>query len=252
MTALDKTGLEAATEMLRSLTGTDLNTAERAEATISAYLASTTSSGVTEEQGGLDVLLDEYWDLAHAEGASNRTHDTEDGKAQRVYSTICRLFEASRVAQASQKEAGPVVAAKVKPLDLSALLRDAFLAGRGLKDGDRLSDDDHTAWCAYDPERMNAYIRICAALYASPAPAGEPVGIKALEWGKTSYGTPEVNTIVGVYRLNGAWSGGWSVNIKSEVLRDSDGRTNFATVDAAKAAAQADYEARIRSALVLP
>lgn len=81
------------------------------------------------------------------------------------------------------------------------------------------------------------------------ADAGEPA-IKALEWNKTSYGTPEVNTIAGVYRLSRAWSGGWSVNIKNEVLRDSDGRTNFATLELAKAAAQADFEARIRSALV--
>lgn len=74
--------------------------------------------------------------------------------------------------------------------------------------------------------------------------------IKPLVWGKTSYGTPEVNTVVGVYRLNRAGDGGWRVSVKSEVLFDSDGRTNFATIEAAKAAAQADYEARIRSCLL--
>lgn len=81
--------------------------------------------------------------------------------------------------------------------------------------------------------------------------AGQP-GIKVLEWGKTSYGTPEVSTIAGVYRLNHAGNGGWSVNRQRDVLRDNDGRTNFATVEAAKAAAQADFEARIRSALASP
>lgn len=32
------------------------------------------------------------------------------------------------------------------------------------------------------------------------------VGVKAIEWGKTSYGTPEAKTVVGVYRVseNGA------------------------------------------------
>lgn len=74
--------------------------------------------------------------------------------------------------------------------------------------------------------------------------------IKPLEWGKTSYGTPEVNTVVGVYRLNRAGDGGWRVSVKSEVLFDSDGRTNFATIEAAKAAAQADFASRIRSCLL--
>lgn len=74
--------------------------------------------------------------------------------------------------------------------------------------------------------------------------------IKPLEWGETSYGTPEVNTVVGVYRLNRAGDGGWRVSVKSEVLFDSDGRTNFATIEAAKAAAQSDFESRIRSCLL--
>lgn len=74
--------------------------------------------------------------------------------------------------------------------------------------------------------------------------------IKPLFWGETSYGTPEVNTVVGVYRLNRAGDGGWRVSVKSEVLFDSDGRTNFATIEAAKAAAQQDYERRIRSCLL--
>ncbi|WP_201269097.1 hypothetical protein [Sinorhizobium meliloti] len=74
--------------------------------------------------------------------------------------------------------------------------------------------------------------------------------IKPLVWGETRYGTPEVNTVVGVYRLNRAGDGGWRVSVKSEVLFDSDGRTNFATIEAAKAAAQSDFASRIRSCLL--
>lgn len=61
--------------------------------------------------------------------------------------------------------------ARPKPLDLPTLLRDAFLAGRGLKDGDKLSEEDQSAWMAYDPERMLAYSRLVAFLSSSPAPA---------------------------------------------------------------------------------
>jgi len=134
---------------------------------------STTSAGVTEEQ--VEAACAKYaW--ARYGGTVVWPRDFSPKEISEGRENMRAAIAASRVAPVSQKEAGPVVAAKVKPLDLSALLRDAFLAGRGLKDGDRLSDDDHTAWCAYDPERMNAYIRICAALYASPAPVSAPVG----------------------------------------------------------------------------
>lgn len=75
------------------------------------------------------------------------------------------------------------------------------------------------------------------------------VKVKSLAWGETSYGTPEVHTVVGIYRIVHAGNGGWSANTKSEVLRDSDGRTNFATLDKAKAACQTHYEHCILSAL---
>lgn len=55
----------------------------------------------------------------------------------------------------------------VKPLDLSNLLRDAFLAGRGLKDGDKLSDEDQAAWMEYDPSRLKAYDRLSALSLAA-------------------------------------------------------------------------------------
>lgn len=75
--------------------------------------------------------------------------------------------------------------------------------------------------------------------------------INPLEWGKTSYGTPEAHSVAGVYRINHAGNGGWSVVFKTEVLRAGDGRTNFATLDDAKAAAQRDYETRIMSAITV-
>lgn len=58
---------------------------------------------------------------------------------------------------------------KVKPFDLSTLLRDAFLSGRGLKDGDKLSEEDVKAWVEYDPEAIPAYQRILSALYPGMA-----------------------------------------------------------------------------------
>lgn len=81
------------------------------------------------------------------------------------------------------------------------------------------------------------------------APKAEAVTVKPLEWGETSYGNPEVTTIVGVYRINESMAGGWSVVAGKLILKTSDGRVNFPTKDAAKAAAQADYEARILSAI---
>lgn len=62
---------------------------------------------------------------------------------------------------ASEQQGG----GRVKPLDLATLLRDAFLSGRGLKDGDRLSEEDRAAWVNYDPERMAAYRRVADVLY---------------------------------------------------------------------------------------
>jgi hypothetical protein len=73
--------------------------------------------------------------------------------------------------------------------------------------------------------------------------------VKPLEWGSTSYGRPEAKSVIGVYRINGAMSGGWSVTAGARLLQDHDGRENFATMGAAKAAAEADYTARILSVI---
>jgi len=85
-----------------------------------------------------------------------------------------------------------------------------------------------------------------AALSASGAGRAS---VKPLEWRETSYGLPETLTVVGVYRIVHAGNGGWLVSVKGDALPANDGRTNFATLDDAKAAAQADYERRIMSAL---
>lgn len=61
----------------------------------------------------------------------------------------------------------------VKPLDLSNLLRHAFMSGAGYGAGDRISDFDVQRWVEYNPEGLKPYERICAALAPSDA---EPVG----------------------------------------------------------------------------
>ncbi len=94
-----------------------------------------------------------------------------------------------------------------------------------------------------------ATIRALCTLARTALAAREGVQVKPLEWGKTSYGAPEVHTVVGIYRINEAINGGWAAVARGGVLRGGDGRTNFATLDSAKAAAQADYDSCIRSAL---
>ena len=38
-------------------------------------------------------LIDRYWDLAYAEGAEKRDHDTAAGDANRTRGEICELIE---------------------------------------------------------------------------------------------------------------------------------------------------------------
>ncbi|KAB1086396.1 hypothetical protein F4V91_08100 [Neorhizobium galegae] len=101
----------------------------------------------------------------------------------------------------------------------------------------------------YLPTRAEAEGNFQLALYRHPPSPQSNVRVKPIEWGTTSFNTPEANTVAGIYRIVGAWSGGWAVNVKNEVLRDSDGRANFATLADAKAAAQAHYEGRVLSCL---
>ena len=76
-------------------------------------------------------------------------------------------FSAYRV-ESWEGDAANENAAKVeraKPMDLSTLLRDAFLAGRGVVGDSRLTDADVEALVSYDPTRLNSYKRIVGALY---------------------------------------------------------------------------------------
>lgn len=78
------------------------------------------------------------------------------------------------------------------------------------------------------------------------------VYIKPLEWTKSTSGEAEVVSIVGVYRIQAAWNGGYSVTRSKNSLYLPDGRTNFPTIEDAKAAAQVDYEKIVRSVLIVP
>lgn len=108
--------------------------------------------------------------------------------------------------------------------------------------GECLAGLDHSQVTPHARRKIEAAIER-AALTVKPR-------VKLLAWGETSYGSPESFTVTGVYRINGAFDGGWSVSAPGRrMLVSSDGRQNLPTINDAKAAAQADYEARIMSAL---
>ena len=79
--------------------------------------------------------------------------------------------------------------------------------------------------------------------------------VKPLEWGLTNYGSkmPEAYPVVGsVYRIVRSSSGGYNCSkggLSSRSVLTYDGRTNHATIQDAKDAAQDDYERFILSAL---
>lgn len=98
-------------------------------------------------------------------------------------------------------------------------------------------------------EAISEIERLRSEVKALSAPRIPDVHVKPMAWDKANSGKPEASTVVGIYRIVQAWSGGWAVTIKNDMLRDTDGRMNFATLDTAKAAAQADYERRILSAI---
>jgi hypothetical protein len=105
-----------------------------------------------------------------------------------------------------------------------------------------------SAWPhGFDEEASELFREAAAALRASSG-----VEVKRLEWGKTSYGRPEVDTIVGVYRVFEHMSGGWAATFKTFNLVDPHGRKNFATEAEAVAAVEADYRQRILSCLSSP
>ena len=82
---------------------------------------------------------------------------------------------------------------------------------------------------------------------ASPSSPASGVRVKALEWVQSSFGGQawRAHSILGLYRVAMGSTAGWAFEgyDGTEVSQRAD------NIDAAKAAAQADYEARIRSAL---
>lgn len=87
-----------------------------------------------------------------------------------------------------------------------------------------------------------------AALALSPSPVSEGVMVKALEWTEWGGGC-RVSTIIGTYQVkhDGDEPEEWSLRRDNRFFT---GCGFFSTEQVAKAAAQADFETRIRSALV--
>jgi hypothetical protein len=90
------------------------------------------------------------------------------------------------------------------------------------------------------------------AALAAPASAAEPVKVKPLEWvdDETRPDTSwQANTFWGHYRIFQVW---WGAQDKWGFCCADTAEQLFHTLEAAKAAAQADYEQRILSALATP
>ena len=108
---------------------------------------------------------------------------------------------------------------------------------------ERLSRYDWQDWTAQDIEDAEGIVRAYRAIAALPA---VQVGVKPLEWGVTAkrewtaLGAAGYSSIVETLSPKGKFH---EVIHAFGVLHD--------TLEAAKAAAQADYEARIRSALTV-
>ncbi len=88
-----------------------------------------------------------------------------------------------------------------------------------------------------------------ADMIIAALPGMLPEIIPPMEWGETSYGLPECKTIAGVYRIQRATNGGYTVTSGRSVLRASDGRSNFPSIEAAQAAASDDLAVQILAAL---
>lgn len=80
----------------------------------------------------LMALVAQYWELAYAEGAEGRTHDTEDGAAQRTLSEIRAAAQALAVPEGMpaavvriHKTGGNVgIRWSADPLDTAPLMHD--------------------------------------------------------------------------------------------------------------------------------
>jgi len=75
-----------------------------------------------------------------------------------------------------------------------------------------------------------------------------PDMVPDLVWGTTSYGNPECYIANGVYRINNATNGGYSVVFKRGVIRKDDGTSNWVFMEDAKAAANTHNRAQIMAA----
>jgi hypothetical protein len=87
------------------------------------------------------------------------------------------------------------------------------------------------------------------AIYASPSssPVSRGVRVKALEWSSEApYSVARVPKLGLTYAIEAVW---YQEIFQYVELSGGSARGHFPTVNEAKAAAQADYEARVRSAL---
>lgn len=78
--------------------------------------------------------------------------------------------------------------------------------------------------------------------------AAMPECVPDLVWGTTSYGKPECYINNSVYRIVGAMSGGYNLSFGRHVIRAEVARSNFATEQSAKAAANAHNRAAFMAA----
>lgn len=248
MAELDKTGLEAAAKSVErfdfALVLHDLR-APRGEmrqssdgewvrySDVSAYLSST-SAGVTEEQtpegedAHIIAVIEREIGSWECEGPRGLTTVVDLVAAERELYRAA--LEASRVATVSQKEAVPVA----WQWRMRVAIGDGWGEWCDWREGKKWVTT-HEGEAEYE-ERP---------LYASPAPAVEPVGIKALEWSTEFSGTPRADDTFGRhYLVYQEFNSGWVLCIDGMRVKDQ-----IPSSAEAQAAAQADYERRIRSAL---
>lgn len=128
----------------------------------------TTEHETVGDVSRLETLISEYWCLAYAEGKEGRTHDTEDGAAQRKWSEIqaaIRRIERAHARESAAQVGVPVGCASVErsfEYDTATRMHTPTVIVRMLP----CNADDSDAW-----RRRDA---LAAMLSAAPAPAAEP------------------------------------------------------------------------------
>lgn len=101
-----------------------------------------------------------------------------------------------------------------------------------------------------DPKRFEDYVRTAARVFEAALSTAEPhpapsVAVKALQWRNGIRGIVQSDTLGGIYQIRDYNGTVWLDMPEATHMRDP-----YGSVDHAKAAAQSDYETRIRSALV--